>query len=133
MPFRGVDYNVKPRYSEGMPFRGKDYNIRPRYSGTKVGFFQILRDRDLGVINYYQESPMWEGNWKVNRKRMGEQHPSSNYHFAMKFSDPTVRKLLRKWNVYWTRLNGTKQNSKGVKKPADKPKFDKKERVIWNN
>lgn len=124
---------VEPRYSEGMPFRDKAYVVRPRYTGTKVGFFQILRDRDLGVIVDYHASSMWEGNWKVNKRGVGEQHPSSNYHFAMKFSDPTVRELLRQWNVYWTRLYGTKQNSKGVKKPVDKPKFDKKERVIWNN
>ncbi|MEM6644210.1 MAG: hypothetical protein AAF616_14615 [Bacteroidota bacterium] len=132
MPFRGVDYKVKPRYSEEMPFRGKEYTIRPKYTGRKYGPLQIMRYKELRLISYYHESSMWKGDWKIKVNRPGDQHPSSNYHFAMKFSDPTVRKLLRKWNIYWTRLNGASQKPKGVKKSPDKPKFDKDERVIWN-
>ena len=132
-PFRGMDFKVNPRYSEGMPFRGKDYHISPRYSGTKITFFDIMADRSLGVSKYFHDSSLWEGDMKVSRKFYGDQHPSTNYHFAMKFHNPSIRKALRKWNVYWTRINGNKQNSNGVNEPIDKPKFDKKERVIWNN
>jgi len=131
MPFRGKDYHVNPRYSEASPFRGKE-KVSPRYTGTKLGFFKMVRNRKLAIAHYYWESSQWEGDMKVNRKTYGDQHPSSNYHFAMKFQNPEVRKLLRKWNVFWTRLNGNKQNSKGVKERVKEPKFDKKERVIWN-
>lgn len=131
IPFRGKDFNVKPRYSAGSPFRGVDFKIRPRYTGTKISWFG--NGREWGEAKYYQESSLWEGDMKRSRPRVGNQHPSSNYHMAMKFNNPKIRKMFRKWNIFWTRINGNSQNSKGVKSPEKEPKFDKKERVIWNN
>lgn len=131
MPFRGKDYNVKPRYSAGSPFTGVDFKVRPRYTGTRIRFFG--NSKEWGMSRLYQESSLWEGDMKVRNRRIGDQHPSSNYHMAMKFSSPKVRKMLRKWNIFWTRMNGNKQNSNGVNERVKEPKFDKKERVIWNN
>jgi len=131
MPFRGQDYKVKPRYSVGSPFRGADFKVRPRYTGTKINRFR--NGEEWSNAKYYQESSMWEGDMKRTRRGLGDQHPSSNYHMAMKFNDPKVRKMFRKWNVFWTRLNGNSQNAKGVKEKIKEPKYDKKERVIWNN
>ncbi|MEP1034023.1 hypothetical protein [Ekhidna sp.] len=131
MPFRGKDFHVRPRYSAGSPFRGVDFKVRPRYSGTKIRFFG--NSREWGESKYFQESSLWEGDMKVKNRRIGDQHPSSNYHMAMKFSNPKIRKMFRKWNIFWTRMNGNKQNSNGVNEPVKEPKFDKKERVIWNN
>lgn len=133
IPFRDINYKVKPRYSEGMPFKTKDYKVRPRYTGTSYGAAKKMLNKELRLISYYHETSHWKGDLKIKRKQIGDQHPSSNYHFAKKFSDPSVRKLLRKWNVYWTRLNGTKQQSKNVRKDIEEPKFDKKEKVLWNN
>lgn len=131
MPFRGKDYNVKPRYSAGSPFRGIDFKVSPRYTGTKIRFFGNVKE--WGEAKYFQESSLWEGDMKVRHRRIGDQHPSSNYHIAMRFNNPKVRKMFRKWNIFWTRINGNKQNSNGVNEPVKEPKFDKKERVIWNN
>ena len=129
-PFRGMKYSIVPRYSTGMPFRNKDYDIKPHYSGSKISIF---KQKKWNTANYHHKYSLWEGDIKVSRKASGDQHPSSNYHFATKFQNPQIRKMLRQWNIFLTRLNGNKQNSKGVKKPVEKPKFDKKERVIWNN
>jgi len=41
--------------------------------------------------------------------------------------------MFRKWNIFWVRMNGNKLYSDGVKEKIKEPKFDKKERVIWNN
>lgn len=131
MPFRGKDYKVKPRYSAGSPFRGVDYKVRPRYTGTKLRFFG--NTKEWGLAKYFQEATLWEGDMKVRHKRIGNQHPSSNYHLAMKFNNPKIRKMFRKWNIFWTRLNGNKHNPKDVNGSVKEPKFDKKERVIWNN
>ena len=58
MPFRGNDYNIKPRYSKEMPFRRKDYNISSRYTGSKLGFFKMVGNRELAIAHYYQESSL---------------------------------------------------------------------------
>ncbi|MEO9482839.1 MAG: hypothetical protein ABJG47_05310 [Ekhidna sp.] len=131
MPFRGKDYNVKPRYSAGSPFRGVDFKVRPKYTGSRIRFFG--NSKEWGLARIYQESSLWEGDMKVGRRRVGDQHPSSNYHMAMKFNNPKIRKMFRKWNIFWTRMNGNKQNSNGVNERVKEPRFDKKERVIWNN
>lgn len=131
MPFTARDYKVSPRYSAGNPFRGIDYKVRPRYSNSKHRF--VVDKRWKKLTRFYNESSTWEGDMKVKHRRIGDQHPSSNYHVAMKFNNPKVRKMFRKWNIFWTRLNGNKQNSNGVNEKVKEPKFDKKERVIWNN
>jgi hypothetical protein len=51
----------------------------------------------------------------------------------MKFSHPNIRKMFRKWNIFWVRVNGNKEESNGVKASVRTPKFDKNEKDIWNN
>ena len=82
---------------------------------------------------YYNPGADYGGNIKLSRRGPGDQHPSSNYHFAMKFTSPKVRKMFRKWNIFWVRVNGNKEASDGVKASVRSPKFDKKEKDIWNN
>ena len=65
-----------------------------------------------------------------NHKNM---HPSVKYLSAKYVPNKLIRKGLRKWSVFWVRLNGGKETPKGTKDIAKKPKFDKKEKDIWNN
>ena len=130
-PFRGKNHKVNIRYSQGSPFGGVDFKVRPRYTGTKIRFFGNFKE--WGVSKSYRQSSIWKGDLKISHRRIGNQHRSSNYHTAMKFSNPKIRKMFRKWNIFWVRVNRNKQNPDGVNKPIKKPKFDKKERVIWNN
>lgn len=51
----------------------------------------------------------------------------------MGVSGQKLRNSLRKWNVLWVQLNRNKQQPNAVKEKISKPKFDKKEREIWNN
>lgn len=132
MPFTARDYNISLkysvtssdfrksrfayhhtpiRYSEGMPFRGQEYKISPRYTGTKSGFFKTLHNREMSIAKYYQETSLWEGDAKSARLQF----------------------LMRQWDKLWSRLNGNLPGTRGVKDPGGKAKFDKKERVIWNN
>lgn len=60
-------------------------------------------------------------------------HPSVNYLVAKNIPYKFLRKGLRKWNVFWVRLNDVKVTPKGSRRIAKKPKFDKKEKDIWNN
>ena len=60
-------------------------------------------------------------------------HPSVNYLTAKNIPIKFVRKGLRKWNIFWVRLNDSKIQPNGIRKVAKKPKFDKKEKDIWNN
>ena len=132
MPFTRKDYTVNTRYSVGNPFRGARWVVKPRYSESKNRFY-VLPNRIKKQIRIYNESSTYRGDYKIAKKGPGDQHPSSNYHFAMRFSSPKVRKALRKWNVFWVRVNGNKEASKGVKASVRNPKFDKKEKDIWNN
>lgn len=130
-PFRGADYKVEPRYSSGSPFRGSDYRVVPRYTGTKK---RKLNSEEKSELQYYQFLTLdYRGDHKFKYKKIGDQHPSVNYHQAMKYNSPNVRESLRKWNVFWTRLNGNKTRPKGVDDNIKKPKFDNNERVIWND
>ncbi len=110
-PFRANQYQVSPRYSKEMPFRGKEYNISPRYSNTKIGFHKILFNKELSMSSYYRKTSLWKGNAKNERSNV----------------------VLRQWNQFWAKLNGNLPKDRGVKNPDRKAKFDKKERVIWNN
>ena len=131
MPFTARDFKVAPRYSAGNPFRGVNWKVKPRYSDSKNRF--VVNNYLKRQLKYYNEASKFKGDWKLSKRGPGDQHPSSNYHFAMRFTNPGVRKMFRKWNVFWVRLNGNKEESKGVKASVRSPKFDKKEKDIWNN
>ena len=131
MPFSRQQFRVSPRYSAGNPFRGVDWKVRPLYSSAKDRFAVNKRARKWS--NYSNQTYFFRGNWKPMKKGKGDQHPSSNYRLAMKFSNPKVRKVFRKWNAFWVRMNGNKEEPKGVKASVRSPKFDKKEKDIWNN
>ncbi len=148
-PFRGSDYRISPRYSRGNPFRGARYRVSPRYSQGmpfESFYFKKVKPRysnpkNRFVINptyrkthrYYNVTAGYKGTMKLAKRGSGDQHPSSNYHFAMKFTNPKIRKMFRKWNIFWVRVNGNKEQPKGVKASVRSPKFDKKEKDIWNN
>ncbi len=72
-----------------------------------------------------------QGNIKIKKPNHKNMHPSVNYLKAKNVSSKLVRKGLRKWSVFWVRLNDGKITPKGTKKFAKKPKFDRKERDIW--
>ncbi len=130
-PFRGARYKVSPRYSQGMPFESWHFKVKPRYTNPKNRF--VVNTAYRKMQRYYNESAGYRGNMKLSKRGSGDQHPSSNYHFAMRFSNPKIRKMFRKWNIFWVRVNGNKEEPKGVKASVRSPKFDKKEKDIWNN
>ncbi len=147
-PFRGSQFRVSPRYSPGNPFRGADYKVSPRYSqGNRFErfYFKVQPRYSTGknrfVVDrkakkwarYYNITSDYKGDWKLSKRGAGDQHPSSNYHFASRFSSPKIRKVFRKWNIFWVRMNGNKEDPKGVKASVRSPKFDKKEKDLWNN
>ncbi len=131
MPFRSNDYRVAPRYSSGMPFEKFYFKVRPRYSNPKNRF--VVNSRYRQIQRYYNVTADYKGKMKWAKRGSGDQHPSSNYHLAMKFSSPKIRKMFRKWNVFWVRVNGNKEQPKGVRASVRSPKFDRKEKDIWNN
>ncbi|MEP5613129.1 MAG: hypothetical protein ABJP45_12820 [Cyclobacteriaceae bacterium] len=130
-PFRGMSFKVSPRYSQGMPFQPFDFKVKPRVSTGKNRF--IIHKGYHEQHRYYNVTADYRGNMKVSRRGPGDQHPSSNYHFAMRFNSPQVRKMFRKWNIFWGRVHGNKEEPKGIKASVRSPKFDKKEKDIWNN
>lgn len=107
-PFRGVQYDVRPRFSAGIPFRNVKYNVQPRFSDTKTGSFL---SNQYTLAKRYQRVSLWSGGAESERAQF----------------------WVRQWEKLWAKLNGTAPTTTGVKNPGRKAKFDKKERVIWNN
>lgn len=130
--WRGTPYGGTPRYSQPVSWKGAYFPGKPRYSSFKHRF-----DVNKRLAKQTRPYTPWIGEYrgfvkykKPNHKHM---HPSVNYLTAKNIPIRFVRKGLRKWNVFWVRLNDYKLTPKGVKNLAKKPKFDKKEKDIWNN
>ncbi len=74
----------------------------------------------------------FEGTYKSKFTKKKDMHPGANYHNASNISNQTVREGLRKWNIFWVRLNRNKEMPDGTKEKIKEPKFDRKETDIWN-
>ncbi|MEM9895453.1 MAG: hypothetical protein AAF789_03720 [Bacteroidota bacterium] len=147
-PFRAKDYDIKPRYSLGNPFRGVDFKVQPRYSQarpfdgtmyrvnprfTKPNNRFVVSEKWKKMTRFYTEGMDWKGDYKIRTRNIANRTSMSGYNVAMKFSDPQIRKAFRQWSIFWTRLNRNKLDPKGVKEKVKEPKFDRQERVIWND
>ena len=120
------------RYSKPVSWKGAYFPGKPRYSSFKNRF--VVSKKWKKMTNKY--NPLLEdyrGFHKYKKPNYKNMHPSVNYMTAKNIPIKFVRKGLRKWNIFWVRLNDSKLQPKGVRKVAKKPKFDKKEKDIWNN
>ncbi|RED98897.1 hypothetical protein [Marinoscillum furvescens] len=73
----------------------------------------------------------YRGDFKQKWIRKNAMHPSVAHKKAKQDSE-LMRDGLRKWNIFWTRLNRNKEQPDAVTDKISKPKFDKKEADIWN-
>ncbi|WP_339788589.1 hypothetical protein [uncultured Imperialibacter sp.] len=73
----------------------------------------------------------YTGGFKIKRGA-GDSHPSIAYVTGKKINSRKLRKEWRELNIILVRVSGNKEVAKGVKNGPDKPKYDKKERDIWN-
>ena len=78
------------------------------------------------------ETSSYQGLVKNKWSKKKDMHPSAKYHSAMNVSNDQLREAMRKWNIFWVRMNRNKEMPDGVKEKVSKPKFDKKETEIWN-
>ena len=94
---------------------------------TRVSEFgQKLQDKGFALMysNY-------TGGYKIKRGK-GDSHPSIVYISGKKINSRKLRREWREFNIVMVRINGNKEVAEGVKNGPDKPKYDKKEREIWN-
>ncbi|MFY0599868.1 MAG: hypothetical protein JXR03_09365 [Cyclobacteriaceae bacterium] len=126
------DLNKSPRYSIGNPYAGyKFLNIPPRYSSNKDRFVVDKRAKKENA-DFEFRAGSFVGDYKYTWKKTKYMHPSSK-HRNDKVSTELARDGLRKWNIFWAKVDGNEEEPKGVKKKVSKPKFDRKEAEIWNN
>lgn len=154
LPFTRKDYPDYPRNSPGSPFVGVKWKVKPRFSGRMT--FNLWTQRVLesifpnryvssftSSIKFYRRPDLsaksiqlsrYLGPYKFKPKKAGRNtHPSYRYKKSVLVANDTVREGLRRWNIFWTGFNRNSEASKGVRKKISKPKFDRKEREIWNN
>lgn len=154
MPFTKRDFRVNTRYSPGSPFAYRKWKVRPKYTGYMS--FNLRRMKLMQSIfpNRYISSFLGKTKYSVKpdlgpssirmSKYMGplklkpvkpgkNLHPSYRYKKSVFVANENVRSGLRKWNIFWTGFARNSESPKGVRKKASKPKFDRKEREIWNN
>lgn len=73
----------------------------------------------------------YSGNIKMKSLYKKNMHPSAK-HLKANQNNEDIRAGLRKWNIFWTRINRNKPQPDAVTKKVSKPKFDRKEADIWN-
>lgn len=128
--WRGANFGGAPRYSKPVSWRGAYFPGSPRYSTFKHRF-DVSKKWKKMTNDYNPLTSKYDGDYKIKKPSHKNMHPSVNYYNAKPIASKTIRKGLRKWNIFWVRLNDQKLVPKGSRKVAKKPKFDRKERDIW--
>ncbi|MEQ8470164.1 MAG: hypothetical protein RIC35_03220 [Marinoscillum sp.] len=93
-----------------------------RYEGNKMPRYDP--EQNKSIANY-------TGTYKQKSISQKKMHPSAKHLTANQDSD-AVRSGIRKWNIFWNRLNRNKVQPDAVTDKISKPKFDRKEAKIWN-
>lgn len=131
------------RYNPEVAYYGLVIGLKPWQKNSARNFNNIIsswkRDdaRMWRIDERHQQEwaaaahSQYTGNYKL-KKRRGDMHPSIAYLSGKKISSRKLRKEWREMNIALARLNGNKEVAKGVKNGPEKPKYDKKERDIWN-
>ena len=114
---------VKPNAkikTEGLSYRGN--------TKVKTRFFQNQYYRKKS-----RQEQLFAGNYKVRRTKGKDLHPSANYTGRQVRRSPTAEKINRKWKLLWAKTNKNADQPKHLKGKRKKPKYDPKEREIWND
>ncbi len=119
----------KGPYLVNVPKKGGEVNLDGYlgpFSGMRISKNTYKKaNSDLGE---------YLGPHKMKIKKVkGDLHPSYRYKRAALVKSEMVRDGYKKWNIFWAGINRNQERPKGVKEKVSKPKFDKKEREIWNN
>jgi len=114
------------------------WDVKPKEKPQDVGKYlgphggiriskNMYKKGDSDLANYL-------GPYKIKvAKVKGDLHPTYRYKKTVLIKSDFAKSGYRKWNVFWAGLSRNPEEPKGVKKKISKPKFDKKEREIWNN
>jgi hypothetical protein len=134
-------YLTYPYPDKGSPFK-KRYHIYPRYTGSEgfiLAFHLWISSYGYRGLQEYayrdasNEISSYKGEFKLKGVKGSNLHPSSKYHYSLTVSNESIRDGMRKWNVLWNRVYGNNAQPDAVTDKISTPKFDKKEREIWNN
>lgn len=124
---RKTTKTTKIQYSPNNPFRGNYYKIIPKYSPENP-FGNVVYKR---TPKYSPKKPFQNKNHIVNPRYSNNR----NRFLAKGF----LKKELRydnesaKWKGGRQKTHGNKGEPKRVNTNVRRPKFDKKEKDIWNN
>lgn len=124
-------YNVKPRYSPDPPFSREQHRVSPRYSIEHK--YSIKQYWQLRSVPLRGTMASYTGPIKIKGDKKKQFHPSAGYLNVTHASSAQLKEAYRSWSILWNRMYGNNVQPPAVKEKASKPKFDKKEREIWNN
>ncbi len=151
-PFTKRDYPLMPYFSGPSPFYLQKYKIR--VATTRTMTFNLRLQKMLERINpqrrtwtylgpyrvfksnYYEVSLVmtnYIGPYKLRLPSGRNMHPSFRYHKEQQIASEFWRDFYHHWSVFWASANRNSEVPKGVREKYKKPKFDRKERHIWNN
>ena len=106
--------------TEGLDFQG-DFKTSTRF----------FKNRDYRQKS--REQQLFAGNYKVRRTKGKDLHPSATYSGG-RLKDPNKRNdLSRRWKLLLAKTRKNADQPKHLKNKNKKPKYDPKEREIWNN
>ncbi len=136
------DLRVKPNAkvkTPGTTFAGH-YKVRTNsriktegldYQGDFKTSTRFFKNRDYRQKS--REQQLFAGNYKVRRTKGKDLHPSATYSGG-RLKDPNKRNdLSRRWKLLLAKTRKNADQPKHLKNKNKKPKYDPKEREIWNN
>ena len=129
---KSARYQETPRYSKPVNWKNFYQTEILSSSSSKHRFDVNERYKQL-TRPYTPWLDDYAGNVKYKKTRHKNMHPGVNYYSTKNIGSKNIKKALRKWNVFWVQLNPRKINPKGLRNVVKKPKFDKREKDIWNN
>ncbi|MDH5609279.1 MAG: hypothetical protein OEY56_07345, partial [Cyclobacteriaceae bacterium] len=84
-------------------------------------------------VPFFGTPATFVGPLSQKQKKPDGAHHSIEYKDALHVESKMVRNSMRKWNLFISRINGNKVQPDAVTEKVSKPKFDRKEKEIWNN
>ncbi|WP_421892186.1 hypothetical protein [Marinoscillum sp.] len=108
------------------------YDLDNLIASGVTGAFESRKKAERYDPQQNKEAAGYTGSYKKKWITENNMHPSANYTKANQDSE-MIRNSMRKWNLFWTRVNRNKQQPNAVTDTTLKPKFDRKEAQIWND
>ena len=80
-----------------------------------------------------KEQQLFAGNYRIKKNKNADLHPSSEYRGGKIKNSYAQKERTRKRKIWWSKTKKNDDQPQHLKEKGKKPKYDPKEREIWND